>query len=245
MVASCRDGRSSHVRRVNVHEERQANMHVKTAILMSAFVVFFLHVGICVAFAPPASRLARVKAPRYEPHGIQVFATGNKDNSDEPAGGSNPASQLVKSWLMTHLPTLSSSDLQLYSTCLLNDGHCTTDQLNKLNSGGQSGRVEDLYFMKKGHRRLLMKKIGLINGLKNSGANRLYDEGNLSSNERSTEMRPTSTDDEFLPEKFQAVVWWIVQTVYRYSRGYTKNYLHMYRDSTFHRLAVYKMPQRN
>ncbi|EJK55210.1 hypothetical protein THAOC_25079 [Thalassiosira oceanica] len=165
--------------------------------------IVFLHVGICAAFAPPTSSLTRAKFQRYEPQGaIQVFASGNKENTSEPTGGSNPASQLVVSWLMTHLPTLSSSDLQLYSTYLLNDGYHTVDQLNKINSGGKSGRIEDLYFMKKGHRRLLMKKIGLINGLKNSGANRLHDEGNVSSNERSTEMRPTSIDDEFLPEKF-------------------------------------------
>ena len=70
---------------------------------------------------------------------------------------------LIQSWLKNHLPTLPPNDVTLYTKQLLRDGFTSLDKLNAINSDkSHSGRLEDLYFMKKGHRRILMKKLGIV-----------------------------------------------------------------------------------
>jgi len=88
-------------------------------------------------------------------------------NSDNGANGSsNPALELIRTWLLSKLPSLPPSDLDAYSMALLNDGYSTSDELEGLNSGA-SGRMEDLYFMGKKHRRMLTRE---LKGVRNNGS---------------------------------------------------------------------------
>jgi len=94
-------------------------------------------------------------------------ASSEENNTAPPIPLTNEE-QLIQSWLQTHIPTLPTQDIQSYTLYLYNDGFRTVEQLNAINSG-QSGRVEDLYFMKKGHRRVLMKKIGIMKSMVGMG----------------------------------------------------------------------------
>ena len=67
---------------------------------------------------------------------------------------------IIESWLQSYIPTLSPSDSQTYASILANDGFTSLERLDTINSKA-SGRVEDLYFMKKEHRRRLMVELGV------------------------------------------------------------------------------------
>ena len=129
-------------------------------------------------------------------------------------GDDNPSLSLIRSWLSSKLPSLPPSELEVYANSLLNDGYSTSEQLADLNSGS-SGRVEDLYFMRKDHRRLLMRELG--GGLRgrsgNSARNERHGGGedmtdgssNKGGNDagRPTEFGSTEVDGEFaLVEEF-------------------------------------------
>ena len=95
-------------------------------------------------------------------------STANSEQNNTPPTPLTNEEQLIQSWLQTHIPTLPLTDIQSYTSYLYNDGFRSVEQLNAINSG-QSGRVEDLYFMKKGHRRVLMKKIGIMKSMVGMG----------------------------------------------------------------------------
>ena len=96
------------------------------------------------------------------------ISAANSDQNNTPSVPLTNEEQLIQSWLQTHIPTLPLTDIQSYTSYLYNDGFRTVEQLNAINSG-KSGRVEDLYFMKKGHRRTLMKKIGIMKSMVGMG----------------------------------------------------------------------------
>ena len=108
-------------------------------------------------------------------------------------------SQLIESWLNTHLPTLPPADVQSYTTYLYNDGFNSLDKLNSINSGS-SGKVEDLPFMKKGHRRVLMKKIGIMRAASANAGNRLVKGGGIDDVDKSSS---TSSISDSATEKTQ------------------------------------------
>ena len=58
----------------------------------------------------------------------------------------------VTDWLLSHLPRLTEEDVAKYCTCLIQDGFDSTDVLSAVNE-------EDLHFMKKGHKRILIQRI--------------------------------------------------------------------------------------
>ena len=100
------------------------------------------------------------------------LSSSQSENNTPTPPPSTPEEELIQSWLSTHLPTLPDSDLQSYTSYLYNDGFSTLESLNSINSG-ISGKVEDLYFMKKGHRRVLMKKIGIMKSVQGRNNQRL------------------------------------------------------------------------
>eukprot|EP00804_Cyclotella_cryptica_P029524 CCRYP_011307-RA/>CCRYP_011307-RA protein AED:0.07 eAED:0.07 QI:87/0.5/0.66/1/0.5/0.33/3/952/2100 len=61
-------------------------------------------------------------------------------------------SEEVGRWILSYLPRLQKQDLQFYATCLIADGFDSYDMLKELD-------VDDLDFMKKGHRRVLVRKL--------------------------------------------------------------------------------------
>lgn len=118
------------------------------------------------AFAPP-----RGPPPRPHPFPgpgrrcrnvgrLRSFPTALRAVPGSPGGpDDNPALSLIRAWLTSKLPSLRPSDADAYATSLLNDGYSAIDELDGLNSGA-SGRVEDLYFMRKDHRQMLMRELG-------------------------------------------------------------------------------------
>eukprot|EP00984_Skeletonema_dohrnii_P013260 scaffold5464_cov97-Skeletonema_dohrnii-CCMP3373.AAC.4 len=116
----------------------------------------------------------------------------NKDSSsssddDDLNEDSLKALQLIQQWLLLHLPSLNNDDLKMYSMQLLEDGFDSVERLEGVNNGGSglrnssgggrgssnTSRLEDLYFMKKGHRRVLLQKIGKVREMKENAKNRL------------------------------------------------------------------------
>jgi len=136
--------------------------------------IFLLPAALrCAAFAPPPRRrpfpAARVGGPRTNADaGLLRVSLPSHSDSDPRDGGGCDALETIRSWLLARLPDLPAAELELYSSCLLNDGYSTPAQLDGINSGA-SGRVEDLYFMRKGHRLSLMKRIGSGGGGGNNG----------------------------------------------------------------------------
>ena len=116
---------------------------------------------------------------------LYLFTTDDDDNNsqeDQDYSSSNDeelnedslkALQLIQQWLLLHLPSLSNDDLKLYSMQLFEDGFDSVERLEGVNNGGAGSRLEDLYFMKKGHRRVLMQKIGKVREMKGNAKNRL------------------------------------------------------------------------
>ena len=58
----------------------------------------------------------------------------------------------VRDWILSHLPRLTEEDVAKYCTCLVQDGFDSTDVLTAVNE-------EDLHFMKKAHKRVLIQRI--------------------------------------------------------------------------------------
>mmetsp|Transcript_8999 Transcript_8999/g.15659 ORF Transcript_8999/g.15659 Transcript_8999/m.15659 type:complete len:322 (-) Transcript_8999:50-1015(-) len=58
----------------------------------------------------------------------------------------------VKQWLLSHLPTLQKQDLEKYRDCLMEDGFDSNVMLEVVEE-------RDLNFMKKAHRRFLLKQL--------------------------------------------------------------------------------------
>ena len=56
------------------------------------------------------------------------------------------------SWLSSHLPQLQKDDAMRYCECLMEDGFDSIDVLCGI-------REEDLHFMKKGHKRMLIERV--------------------------------------------------------------------------------------
>ncbi len=107
---------------------------------------------------PTAARSSYVAPP-------PVQTSQLKDGAPQPSEVAPPAPEgrypLIESWLQSYIPTLSPADYQTYASILANDGFTTIEQLNSINSKS-SGRVEDLYFMQKDHRRRLMVELGVL-----------------------------------------------------------------------------------
>ncbi|KAL7490071.1 hypothetical protein ACHAW6_015783 [Cyclotella cf. meneghiniana] len=61
-------------------------------------------------------------------------------------------SEEVGRWILSYLPRLQKQDLQFYAKCFIADGFDSYDMLRELD-------VDDLDFMKKGHRRVLVRKL--------------------------------------------------------------------------------------
>ncbi|KAL9190003.1 hypothetical protein ACHAXT_009678 [Thalassiosira profunda] len=108
---------------------------------------------------------------------LAAMADVPDENNASDSPPSSPELQSIQAWLATHLPALPPSDLQRYAAQLLTDGFTSPAQLNEINTG-RSGRMEDLYFMKKGHRRVLLKKLGLVRTMRGQADNRIGREGN-------------------------------------------------------------------
>jgi hypothetical protein len=88
-------------------------------------------------------------------------SSSNDDNDNDSV--TTATVKLVESWLITHLPTLSSTDLHYYATSLIADGYDTISKLNSIHSPNvELLDPSAILFMKKAHRRVLMKKIGLV-----------------------------------------------------------------------------------
>jgi hypothetical protein len=81
-------------------------------------------------------------------------------DDDEP-GQSSPFDDVMH-WLLTHLPNLQEKDAISYFNHLLEDGFDTVDILKEL-------LEEDLYFMKKGHRRAMLRSISSISDVSREG----------------------------------------------------------------------------
>ncbi len=82
---------------------------------------------------------------------------GREVEDSEDAPEQSPSFDEVMYWLLTHLPNLQEEDAISYFHHLLEDGFDTVDILKEL-------LEEDLYFMKKGHRRAMMRSIRSISG---------------------------------------------------------------------------------
>jgi hypothetical protein len=75
-----------------------------------------------------------------------------KDDNEEGNDERQPAYDEVMYWLLTHLPNVQEDDAISYFHHLLEDGFDNIDTLKEIID-------EDLYFMKKGHRRALMRSL--------------------------------------------------------------------------------------
>eukprot|EP00984_Skeletonema_dohrnii_P013257 scaffold5464_cov97-Skeletonema_dohrnii-CCMP3373.AAC.1 len=127
-----------------------------------------------------------------------LHLSSNNDNNNKDSSSSSSSSdddlnedslkalQLIQQWLLLHLPSLNNDDLKMYSMQLLEDGFDSVERLEGVNNGGSglrnsggggrgssNSRLEDLYFMKKGHRRVLLQKIGKVREMKGNAKNRL------------------------------------------------------------------------
>jgi hypothetical protein len=106
-----------------------------------------------IAFDDEVDRRARV---------AELPSSSSNDDNDNDSVPTATV-KLVESWLITHLPTLSSTDLQYYATSLIADGYDTIPKLNSIHSPNvELLDPAAILFMKKAHRRVLMKKIGLV-----------------------------------------------------------------------------------
>lgn len=76
---------------------------------------------------------------------------GEEEYDDDKPEQSSPFDDVMH-WLLTHLPNLQEEDAISYFNHLLEDGFDTVDILKEL-------LEEDLYFMKKGHRRAMLRSI--------------------------------------------------------------------------------------
>jgi len=90
--------------------------------------------------------------------GRSSFGSNSVESSDDnDADNSDPSEQpsheAVMSWLLTNLPQLQEEDAIAYFNCLLEDGFDSIDMLDEV------VLEEDLYFMKRGHQRALMRSI--------------------------------------------------------------------------------------
>ncbi len=120
----------------------------------------FTNPAVARAAASPSAETSQLN----DPPASAVVETGS--SAPEPAlEGIYP---LIETWLQSYIPTLSPSDSQTYASILANDGFTTREKLNSINSK-TSGRVEDLYFMEKGHRRRLMVELGVVRSRRRSG----------------------------------------------------------------------------
>ena len=157
-----------------------------------ATVILFLALDVA-AFAPSCQIPARTTSAQLNPHSharLHATSSHHGPSSEEPA---NPTLELIQAWLLTRLPSLENEDLDMYSKCLQHDGYSTVEELDGLNSGA-SGRVEDLYFMRKGHRKALMTQIGGLedaSGTKRKGARSSRTDG------MPTGISSTEVDGEF------------------------------------------------
>ena len=80
----------------------------------------------------------------------EVEVDEDEENSEQSSSSSS--FDEVMYWLLTHLPNLQEEDAISYFHYLLEDGFDTVDILQEL-------LEEDLYFMKKGHRRAMMRSV--------------------------------------------------------------------------------------
>lgn len=91
-------------------------------------------------------------------NGSGFFGWFKSKKSVGPSEETNPQLKLSKSqlivekWLQTELPNLHADDLKTYSKQLLDDGFDSTEMLDHL-------VLDDLGFMKKAHRRVLVEKL--------------------------------------------------------------------------------------
>ena len=104
----------------------------------------------------------RHQTPRGNKPSLSMSSIEGDDIANDNNNNTNNVLLLIQSWLKNHLPTLPPNDVTLYTKQLLRDGFTSLDRLNAINTDkSHSGRLEDLYFMKKGHRSILMKKLGI------------------------------------------------------------------------------------
>eukprot|EP00569_Conticribra_weissflogii_P004684 CAMPEP_0171339146 /NCGR_PEP_ID=MMETSP0878-20121228/7764_1 /TAXON_ID=67004 /ORGANISM="Thalassiosira weissflogii, Strain CCMP1336" /LENGTH=845 /DNA_ID=CAMNT_0011841015 /DNA_START=679 /DNA_END=3216 /DNA_ORIENTATION=- len=111
----------------------------------------------------------RLQAFKIDQDGARIFdATGKEDKNCVPTShmqGENPKIdknggdkaeslkfRVVEGLLLTWLHGVDKSDIVLYSKCLIEDGFDTIDAIRTVEE-------DDLNFMKKGHKRVLLKKI--------------------------------------------------------------------------------------
>ena len=109
----------------------------------------------------PMSRIQRASSAIRDAGGASGARPSDPaESGDDDAGGDRPSSsgeesasyEGVMHWLLTYLPQLQEEDAISYFNCLLEDG---------FDSIGMLGEVleEDLYFMKRGHQRTLLRDI--------------------------------------------------------------------------------------
>jgi hypothetical protein len=85
---------------------------------------------------------------------LLAMAEEEEDNKGEN-GERQPAYDEVMYWLLTHLPSIQENDAISYFHHLLEDGFDNIDILKEIID-------DDLYFMKKGHRRALMRSLSNV-----------------------------------------------------------------------------------
>lgn len=132
---------------------------------------------------PTAARSSSVAPPPVQISQLKDGAAHSPEKAPPASEGRYP---LIESWLQSYIPTLSPADCQTYASILANDGFTTIEQLNSINSKS-SGRVEDLYFMQKDHRRRLMVELGVLRSRRSRAV------GTTPTNGRRS-MRPTAAN---------------------------------------------------
>jgi len=84
--------------------------------------------------------------------GINSLAEPSDDNDASNGQLEETYDEDVMCWLLAHLPQLEEEDAVAYFNCFLEYGFDSTDMLSEV-------LEEDLYFMKSGHRRALLKSM--------------------------------------------------------------------------------------
>ena len=119
--------------------------------------------------ANPYTNVTPMKNPRQLPKGLQKSQDGfSSDVNDKVSKTSalefsetdptvkrrvvSEKSEEVARWLLSYLPRLQQQDVQAYVKCLISDGFDSYEILKELGD-------DDIQFMKKGHKRVLSRKL--------------------------------------------------------------------------------------
>ena len=103
--------------------------------------------------ANPYSNVLPVKNERQLPKSVSTINEDQLSNIfDISSKPSIEKIEEVRRWLLSYLPRLQQKDLQFYTLTLISDGFDSSEVLKDLDT-------DDLNFMKKGHKRVLKRKL--------------------------------------------------------------------------------------